>query len=233
MSMLKKILSLSLILVISLVSNAQKKTTSDDLLRAAQKSAFQQKDYNSAKKMLQAALKKQPDYSDVRIFLGRIYTWTNNYDSARIAFEYVLKRHPAIEDVAVAYSDLNVYHNNFTQALSIINNGLKYHPASETLLLKKARIEGAIKNYAAADSTLQRLLNINPKNGQVDSLRHQYQQEANAATLPPVPTADELLVTAKDAAFNQKDYNKAKQLLLQALNKNPEYYDVRIFLGRI
>ena len=226
------------LLLFSLCAGAQKKMTSDDLLRAAKKSAFDRKDYPAAKRYLQTALKRSPDYSDVRIFLGRIYTWTDNYDSARMEFEYVLRRHPAIEDAALAYSDLNTYNDRYAEALDIVNNGLKYHPKSEALLIKKARIQAGMKDYDAADATLGQVLSINRRSIQADTLRQKYRDLAVTASQPeaPVvtgPTSDELLAAAKDAAFNQKNYPVARQLLLQALDKNPDYPDVRIFLGRL
>lgn len=44
---------------------------------------------------------------------------------------------------------------------------------------------------------------------------------------------DALLQLAKKAAFDEKDYAKAKGYLYSALEKSPDYADVRIFLGRI
>src|ERR1700704_5643302 len=46
-------------------------------------------------------------------------------------------------------------------------------------------------------------------------------------------TSDELFKNAKAAAFDLKDYDKAKQLALQALQLSPSYADIEIFLGRV
>ncbi|MEO8821926.1 MAG: YaiO family outer membrane beta-barrel protein [Ginsengibacter sp.] len=46
-------------------------------------------------------------------------------------------------------------------------------------------------------------------------------------------TSDELFTNARNAAFDDKDYNKAKQLAFEALEKSPGYADIDIFLGRI
>lgn len=46
-------------------------------------------------------------------------------------------------------------------------------------------------------------------------------------------TSDELFKNAREAAFDHKDYDKAKQLAFQALEISPAYADIEIFLGRI
>jgi len=47
------------------------------------------------------------------------------------------------------------------------------------------------------------------------------------------PTSDELFSKARTAAFDDKDYNKAKALCKEALIKSPNYADIEIFLGRL
>jgi YaiO family outer membrane protein len=46
-------------------------------------------------------------------------------------------------------------------------------------------------------------------------------------------SSDELFKNARTAAFDDKNYDKAKQLAFQALEKSPTYADVEIFLGRV
>ena len=46
-------------------------------------------------------------------------------------------------------------------------------------------------------------------------------------------SSDELFTNARNAAFEDKNYEKAKQLAFEALDKSPGYADIDIFLGRI
>ncbi len=46
-------------------------------------------------------------------------------------------------------------------------------------------------------------------------------------------STDELFKNARQAAFEKKNYDKAKQLAQQALIKSPAYADIEIFLGRV
>jgi len=111
-----------------------------------------------------------PGYEDVRIFLGRIYTWTHHYDSARICIEQVWTSNPRNEDAAIAYSDLEYWNDHYDDALKICNAGLLAHPASEELLLRKAKILTAMKRFAPADSAVRQVLHINKDNTAARSL---------------------------------------------------------------
>lgn len=49
----------------------------------------------------------------------------------------------------------------------------------------------------------------------------------------PRASADELFKTAREAAFEDYNYDKAKQIAYQALQISPDYADIEIFLGRV
>jgi YaiO family outer membrane protein len=139
---------------------------SDGLFQAARKAAFDEKNYTKAKSYLYKALNMSPDYNDIWIFLGRIYTWTDNYDSAKICFTHVLANKPDYEDASIAYTDLAYWNDRYDTALNVCVRGLQYHPSSEELLLRKAKILSAMKRYPAADSVVQQILLINKNNTQ-------------------------------------------------------------------
>ena len=94
-------ISLLIFLSLSFKIQAQNALSSDELFADAKKSAFENKDYQKAKELAFEALKKSPDYADVDIFLGRIYTWDHQSDSARMHFAKVLDANPN-EDASIA-----------------------------------------------------------------------------------------------------------------------------------
>lgn len=138
--------------------------SSDGLLQAARKAAFDQKNYALAKHYLYKAMGQSPDYADIKIFLGRIHTWTGNTDSARLYFSSVLKNNPGYADAAVAYSDLEYWNDQNGKALAIVDSGLVYHPSDEALLLRRAKILNAMRRYEEANTSVQKLLSINKHN---------------------------------------------------------------------
>jgi len=144
--------------------HAQDTATSDGLFQAARQAAFDKKDYALAKIYLYRALEKSPGYADIRIFLGRIYTWTHRYDSAKLCFEYVLAGSPDEMDAAIAFTDLEYWNDHYEAALRVCDGGLRHHPASEELLVRKAKLLNVMRRYEAADSAIQMVLHLDKGN---------------------------------------------------------------------
>ncbi len=218
-------------------------SSSDALFQAARKAAFDSSDYSKAKAYLFKALHISPNYADIRIFLGRIYTWTKNYDSGRAAFKQVLAANPEYEDAAVAYVDLEYFNDNYEKALEICKTGLRNHPASEPLMLREAKILNALKRFDEADRAIQKLLFLNDNNKEAIELSNSFRNEGkkknvdnNIISISPkldTSSSDGLLLAARRAAFDKKDYPLAKSYLYQALRLSPDYVDIKIFLGRL
>lgn len=220
-------------------------TSADGLFLAARKAAFDNNDYPLAKAYLFKALRQSPDYADVRIFLGRIYTWTKNYDSARINFKQVLAKKPDYEDALIAFTDLEIFSNNYEAALTICREGLKNNSKSEGLILREARILNALTRFDEAELTLNRLLLLNPNNTDARALANRLQNAKNKPIEPVIQNAslinqntdtsssDGLLKAARNATFDKKDYGLAKTFLYHALSISPGYADIKVFLGRI
>ncbi|WP_300435396.1 YaiO family outer membrane beta-barrel protein [Christiangramia sp.] len=144
--------------------------TTDELFQKARIAAFDEDNYPKAIELTQLALEKSPSYADIRIFLGRLYTWTDKIDSARVAFERVLNENPGHEDGSLAYASLEYWNDNSEKALEILNTGIKTNPKSEELLLLKAKVQKDLQQYSEASNTLNQLLKINPKLTEARSL---------------------------------------------------------------
>lgn len=144
---------------------AQDQRSSDQLFQDARKAAFDNKNYPQAIQLSRLALAKSPDYSDIRVFLGRVYTWSDFPDSARREFHYILQAHPDYEDAYVAITDLEYWNDRPDTALKYANQGLQHYPRSQELLLRKTRVLVAKKQLQEAAQTGTQLLAINPSNG--------------------------------------------------------------------
>ena len=144
--------------------------TTDELYTQARNAAFDEDDYPKAVKLLKAALAKSPDYLGVRVFLGRIYTYSDSLPKARMAFEEVLAKEKGHEEASFAYGNLEFWNDNSETALKIVNNGLEAHPESENLGILKAKVLKDLENYEEATATLQKLLEQNPKLTQARSM---------------------------------------------------------------
>ena len=112
---------------------------SDKLFRYARRAAFDNKDYATALKLCRMALEKSPDYSDIKIFAGRIFAWTDKVDSARFHFDHVLKTDPENKEIYDAYVDLEYWNDKFEKALELCEKGLSLSPESGGAFNKKSQ----------------------------------------------------------------------------------------------
>ncbi len=150
--------------------NAQEEFSADELFQQARTAAFDNKDRPLAIALSKKALAISPNYADIRIFLGRLYTWTDKKDSARNCFEEVLRQQPGHEDASAAYADLEYWNDNPAKALAICEVGLKFHPESKDLLLKKTKALIDLKKYEEANSIISKLSKEDPQNAEARSL---------------------------------------------------------------
>lgn len=137
--------------------------SSDDLLAQAKTQAFDQKNYLEAIKTLKQAIEKSPDYLDLHIFLGRIYTWSDQVEEARNVFKPWFEKKVDTEDFYLAYASLEYWNDEEDRALEILQQGLEFNPKSEDLLYLQARIYNSLDQYEKAEESLNTLLSQNPK----------------------------------------------------------------------
>lgn len=144
--------------------------SSDELFQQARTEAFEQKNYPRAIELVKQALVKSPDYTDLSVFLGRLYTWTDQTDSARVVFDQLLARKVENDDFFLAYASLEYWNDQESKALQLIDQGLVYSPQSEELLLLGAKVYYSLEQYENADKHLNKLLALNAKNTEAREL---------------------------------------------------------------
>ena len=150
--------------------DAQEEMGTDEIFTKARTAAFEEDNYPKAIELTKKDLEKSPNYADVRIFLGRLYTWTDKPNLARDEFKRVLSENPGYEDAVLAYGSLEYWNDDSPAALAIVNKGIETNPKSESLLLLKAKIQKDLKLYPEATNTVNKLLKVNPKLTEARSL---------------------------------------------------------------
>ncbi|WP_346985179.1 YaiO family outer membrane beta-barrel protein [Chryseobacterium sp. POE27] len=159
-----------LLLLLPFQAYSQQKLSADELFANARTEAFEKKDYPKSISLAKQALEIAPNYTDISVFLGRLYTWNKDPDSARTVFEQLDKKNVQDEDYFIAYASLEYWNDNNTKAIEIIDKGLSYHSQSESLWLLKAKSYNSAKDYTAAKNAIENVLKINPKNTEANSL---------------------------------------------------------------
>lgn len=155
----------------SLVLFSQESTlTSDELFQNARKEAFENKNYPVAVDLVKSALKKSPDYTDLSVFLGRLYTWMDKPDSARIVFKQLELKDVRDADFYLAYGSMEYWEDNNTEAARIVNKGLTVDQNSLDLLILKAKVQNVNKDFNGSKATLDRILEIDPQHTEARKL---------------------------------------------------------------
>jgi YaiO family outer membrane protein len=149
---------------------AQDTTSADGLFASARQIAYNQKDYAGAIRFGKKALAIAPKYTDIVIFVGRVYAWDKNYDSSLTYLQRALGQNASYEDVYLAYADLEYWNSHYTEALNVIQQGLSHFSDSEPLLLRKAKVLMAAKNYKEALPVTNALLAMNENNAEARAL---------------------------------------------------------------
>lgn len=161
---------LALFIFLPLQIFSQQNLSADELFAKARTAAFENKDYPASIALAREALEKAPDYTDISVFLGRVYTWNKDPESARAVFQNLSEKSVQDEDFFVAYGSLEYWNEQYARSMEILDQGLAYHPQSETLLLLKARVFFAGKQYAESGNAIKKVLEINPKNTEAVNL---------------------------------------------------------------
>ncbi|PHQ28765.1 YaiO family outer membrane beta-barrel protein [Leeuwenhoekiella nanhaiensis] len=168
---LLKIIFFLIFVLTGIESKAQTDSlSSDELYTLARNAAFEEDNYPKAVSLLKRAIDQSPDYLEIQVFLGRIYTYSDSLSLARNTFRQVLEKDATREDASFAYGNLEYWNDQPQEALVIVDSGIEYNPGSEDLILLKAKILKDLKEYEAAALTLQNLLAQNPKLTQARSL---------------------------------------------------------------
>lgn len=120
-----------------------------------------------------AILSQYPGYTDVRIFLARVYSWENRYDESREQLQIVLDENGNHKDALNAFIDNEMWSSNYDEALSAANKAVDYHPLEINFIIKKAKVHDKQKDYDEASAALQNALTLDPTNEEVLELINQ------------------------------------------------------------
>lgn len=159
-----------LTMLLPLITIAQNKPSADELLVQARQTAFEQKNYPGAIRLCQQALEGSPGYTDIRVFLGRLYFWNDQTDSARFQLDKAVKENPAHEDAAVAAASVAFFTDQYDACIAYCDGGLQHHPQSRDLLLQKAKCLTGMRRYKEAVILTDTLISRNKNDADVRDL---------------------------------------------------------------
>lgn len=149
----------------------------DRIFEAARELAYDDK-FSTSQKWLKYILEEAPDYTDVRIFLGRTYAWQSKYAQAEKIYSQVLDSYPKNLPARLAYIDILRWQERYQRVIEQCDAGLSYHSSNADLLYFKAQAHAAQGDYSRAQSIIQRLELRHPTYAGVDKLRKEIKEKA-------------------------------------------------------
>jgi len=113
--------------------------SSDEMFSRARQLAFEDGDRESARELCRQILERSPDYTDVRVFLGRLFAWDKDYESARRELRGVVEERPDNDDARSALIDVELWDDRPEEALRLADEGLALDPRDAGLLERRMR----------------------------------------------------------------------------------------------
>lgn len=129
--------------------------SSDDLLKQALVETNVNKNYSLALKLTNEGLKISPDYTDIRVLLGRLYLLTGKYAEAITELKKVLDKQPDNADALVYMINASYQNNQLAQAADYCAQYVSYYPADKKMLIKRIAIIGEMQDFKKATAELE------------------------------------------------------------------------------
>lgn len=136
----------------------------------ARQAAFDQR-YEEARLIGRHVLRDHPNYHDMRVLVGRTYSWNGDYAEAETYFRDVIRRNPLYADAYSALADAERWNGQLKQSLQVIEQGLAQVPEDAALLLQKAKTLSQLERPQAALQAVNASLRTDPDNDEARELR--------------------------------------------------------------
>ncbi len=173
-----------IILLIPVFSLAQQDLTVDEQYKKARQAAFEEDNYDKARKIAYRALDRSPDYHGIRIFIARLFAWEENYPKAREELLHVLDSDSDNRHALLVIIDVESWSENYEKGLEWTQKALNYHPRDEEFMLAKASVLTEMENYSDAENTYQNILDMQPSQKARQALKSlRLKQIKNSVTL--------------------------------------------------
>lgn len=170
---IKYLLLVIYILVIGLCNAQEYKGDPDISLKNARELAFQGQ-RKAAIDTLNKVIPHYPDYIDLRLLLGSIYSWDNKHQLARKQFEVALKTEKKYKELWIAAINNELYDKEYQQALDLIDSTLTYFPKDLNVDYKKVQVLDNLGETDHAIKLLDTMINTQKNNNWVAYRRNLY-----------------------------------------------------------
>jgi YaiO family outer membrane protein len=159
------------LIMLLLVSSApaQDQFDPDEVFRQARELGFAG-NHEDARQLCIKILERYPDYNDVRVFFGRLYSWDGRYDEARKELLPMLLKSGTNINARSAAIDVELWSDHADQALVYAEEGILSNPTEPAFPYKKALALEKLNKPEEAEESAQRAMDLNPTDKDISTL---------------------------------------------------------------
>jgi putative PEP-CTERM system TPR-repeat lipoprotein len=203
---------------------------------------FVQHDYKGAETALSAVVAREPDFAPATQNLAQVYIAMGRRDEAKKAYEAFVARKPGDVTALLALADLAMVDHDWNGAANFVSQARSAAPDDPKPSIKLVDLYLDQKNFRDAQSIAAELLPLFPKNPDVLDAEGRVQLASGdaagaAATyrlaFEAVPTSAVIRGRYLAALQAAKDYKTVRDVLAQALAREPENVAIKQDLVRV
>ena len=189
--------------------------------------------------LAKAALKKNPDNVDMRLFLGIAAFNDQRYADARSELVYILNKNPNNLDARYVLTNVELAQHKYGSVIQLADEGLKFSPNNPILLSRKRSAQAAsqlpVPQMASISSTTQHRPELSFKKLQAMSKSGQKIKAVEIAksAVKENPADYDVRLFLGITAFQDKNYAEAREQLEYILNRKPANLDARYVLTNV
>lgn len=200
--------------------------------------------YAKAVQLSQQALALNPDFTDQKLLLGRLYMLTGNLAQARILVKDVLSRAPDYRDAYIYAINIEMTMKKWDEAECYVDEALYQFPNDRAFMLKKLGILDAAQKYYRAglyatqlmdrhsdDTTVQKAVTGHYLLAGQDYLHkgnYGMAQQSYEQALAFAPDNEEAKSAITSMYIRSGSYTRAMEQIDGLLAVNPNSYDLMI-----
>lgn len=151
-----------LFMMLPLHLSAQIDAGPDELYEMARNEAFENENYDEAIRLAEQALRLAPEYTGIRIFLGRVYYWSGNSNKGISMLKEVLREEPNQDLARSSLTDMYIETGKFREALRLMEEGLRQSPSDPDFLFKAGYASEQMNNDRKALGYYRQVVQIRP-----------------------------------------------------------------------
>ncbi|MGM0586903.1 MAG: YaiO family outer membrane beta-barrel protein [Bacteroidota bacterium] len=143
-----------------------------------------------ARVLLGEALKRAPEYTDVRLFLGRTYAWDGSYSKAREIYLQIINKHPEHQQTWLALAQVELWSKRYQEVLKLTGKASRKFPEDPDLVYLKAQALMALERFDEAQQVRAQLASLDPTHDKLDALRDQILHETQRNVISWITNGD-------------------------------------------